>query len=323
MTLPAGATAIGGNLPCRLCGGAQQILISGVEDPETRESFSILRCRHCGTEQTEPVPTDLGRYYSSQYHGGRHGFTASYCALRRLRWVNKFWSKELTPNKFRTSQGPKLLDVGCGEGTFLFAAQGTGWQVTGTEINPALARAQGFDVHSSLNEAEAVAPFDCITLWHSLEHMRDPRAVLCQLHGMLAPRGVLFIAVPNAHGWQARLFGARWLHRDVPRHLYHFGPASLRCLIEGAGFELLRSWHQEFEYDLMGWSQSALNAISPTPNLFFSTITGRPARVSALAKFASVAAGVAFSALALPLVPIGALAGAGGTLVVAARKKSE
>lgn len=321
MTVPAGAAAMEANPPCSLCDGAQCLFIAGVEDPETRESFSILRCERCGAEQTEPIPADLGRYYSSRYYGGRHGSTATYCARRRLRWVNKFWSKNLKPNS-KTSEGPKLLDVGCGEGTFLLAAQRAGWRVTGTEMNPALARVQGLDVYSSLNEAEAAAPFDCITLWHSLEHLRDPRAVLSQIHNMLAAQGVLFIAVPNARGWQARLFGAHWLHRDVPRHLYHFGPDSLRRLMESAGFERLRSWHQEFEYDLMGWSQSALNAISPTPNLFFSTITGRPAQVSAVAKFANLASGAAFSALSLPLVPLGALAKAGGTLVVAAGKKS-
>ena len=44
--------------------------------------------------------------------------------------------------------------------------------------------------------------------------------------GLLAPHGLLLIAVPNAAGWQARLFGPRWLHRDVPRHLFHFNPHS-------------------------------------------------------------------------------------------------
>jgi 2-polyprenyl-3-methyl-5-hydroxy-6-metoxy-1,4-benzoquinol methylase len=312
MTITSRAAVPEPALQCSLCGGNQERILSGVEDFETRESFSIFRCRQCGIEQTVPVPADLAHYYSSQYHGGRHGFTARHCAHRRLRWINRF----------RTQGGNKLLDVGCGEGTFLLQAQASGWQVAGTEMNPAPASACGLEVRSSLDDVAALAPFHCITLWHSLEHMRDPREVLSQSHRLLAPNGTLWIAVPNARGWQAGIFGAHWLHRDVPRHLYHFGPASLRELLKSVGFELLKSWHQEFEYDLLGWSQSALNKISSPPNLFFSAITGRQVKVGAISKFANVAAGAAFSAMAVPLVPLSACFGQGGTLVVAARKKA-
>ncbi|HEV2114268.1 MAG TPA: class I SAM-dependent methyltransferase [Terriglobales bacterium] len=256
------------------------------------------------------MPADLSRYYSA-YYGGRHGFTAQFCARRRLRWINRY----------RKAGHLKLLDIGCGEGTFLLAARAAGWEVAGTEMNPALARANRLDVHATLQETAPFAPFDCITLWHSLEHMRDPRSIVAKARELLALGGTLLVAVPNAAGWQARIFGAHWLHRDVPRHLYHFGPTALGSLLEREGFTVTHFWNQEFEYDLLGWSQSALNAISGTPNLFFSTITGRKPNAKVLARFANVLGGVVFSAIALPLVPLGALAQAGGTLVVAARKK--
>jgi len=73
----------------------------------------------------------------------------------------------------------------------------------------------------------------------------------------------MVIAVPDAGGFQAKLFGRKWFHLDVPRHLYHFDSASMRQLINAVGFEIKGQFHQEFEYDLMGWTQSALNTMLP------------------------------------------------------------
>lgn len=275
----------------------------------TGDVFSILRCTECGIEQTLPALADLGPYYAD-YYGGRHGFTERHCVHRRLRWTNSF----------KKGQHPRLLDIGCGEGTFLLAARATGWQVAGTEMNPGPARAHGLDVRSSLEEVGTLAPFDCITLWHSLEHMRDPRIAIAKAHQLLPLGGALLIAVPDARGWQARLFGRNWLHRDVPRHLYHFSESSIRGLLERESFSVVRAWHQEFEYDLLGWSQSALNALSRTPNVFFGALTGRKPKVSRLVTWMNVFGGIVFSGIALPLVPLSALARKGGTLVLAAEK---
>ncbi|MGH9829543.1 MAG: class I SAM-dependent methyltransferase, partial [Blastocatellia bacterium] len=79
-------------------------------------------------------------------------------------------------------------------------------------------------------------------------------------------------------------------------------------------------WHQEFEYDLLGWLQSALNSLLPVPNVFFSSLTGKPRKTGKLNVFISFGLGVALSALALPAVAIGTLTKRGGTLVVVARQ---
>src|SRR5918911_769301 len=296
---------------CNVCGGALRMRFAAVLDPQTGEQFSIIECEACGLGHTTPQPVSFPPYYGPTYHGGRHGFTAKYCMRRRLRLLASVAGD--------VGQGRRLLDVGCGDGTFLLGARDRCWSVAGTELNPARARAAGLDlVHETIEEARAAAPFDCITLWHSLEHIRDPRATLKSLAGMLAPSGLLVVAVPDAEGLQARLFGPSWFHLDVPRHLYHFGLRSLNVLLDMAGFAPLRRWHQEFEYDLLGWSQSALNLISSTPNLFFNQLTGRPTEAGRAEVAASYSLGIALSALALPATAIGALSRRGGTIIVAA-----
>jgi len=296
---------------CPICGGELHPGLSAVRDYISGERFGILRCGCCGAGITEPVPRNLGRYYRG-YHGGRHGKTADFRTRQRMAFLKK---------TVGGAEGRKLLDVGCGEGTFLLVARAGGWTVAGTEMNPEPARKQGLMVAPGLSECKAMAPFGCATLWHSLEHMADPAAVLNEVRRLLAKDSWLIVAVPNAGGWQASLFGADWLHLDVPRHLFHFGREPLRGLLERCGFTVVREAHEEFEYDVLGWSQSALNKLLPTQNLFFRMLTGKGEGAAGWEKTASWIVGSILSAAGVPLTWLGAMCKRGGTLVVAARVK--
>lgn len=298
---------------CNICGGALRPRFRAVRDPLTGEAFEVAECESCGLGHTVAPADDLARYYGDSYHGGRHGLTAALCAWRRLMLVGRAAGR---------GAGRRLLDVGCGDGTFLLAARRKGWAVTGTELNPRAARAAGLDVRETLEEVRGQAPFDCVTLWHSLEHMADPAGLLKSLAGLLAPEGVLVIAVPDGGGLQARLFGPNWFHLDAPRHLHHYNRRSLTRLLGSAGFVTTSLRHQEFEYDLLGWSQSALNAVMPTPNVFFNLLTGRASGGGPARAAANCLLGLLLTALALPLTFVGALMRRGGTLVAVARRKS-
>jgi 2-polyprenyl-3-methyl-5-hydroxy-6-metoxy-1,4-benzoquinol methylase len=296
--------------PCCLCGAQLQPYLPSVKDHVTGEHFAVARCSGCGMGVTQPSPQDLSPYYRA-YYGGRHGFTAAFRAKQRLGLVRR---------TAKGKTGRSLLDVGCGEGTFLLAAREEGWKASGTEMNPGPAQAQGLDVRTDLSAFQGVNEFDCITLWHSLEHMRQPQNVLQSIHRLLKPDGWLFVAVPDAAGWQARLFGRDWLHLDVPRHLYHFGRRSLRLLHQQSGFQVREQHHQEFEYDLLGWAQSALNKLFPTRNLFFLQLTGKAEGPLSVEQATNWAAGPLLSALALPVTWLGAVCKRGGTLIFASQK---
>lgn len=297
---------------CSACAGMLAPGLIAVRDSETGEPFSILRCVRCGLGHTSPSPPDLAPYYSN-YHGGRHGFTADWCVRRRMRLV-----RSLTAGK----TAGRLLDIGCGDGSFLLAAQTAGWQVAGTEMNPVAAQNLGLAVYSDLKDAHRLAPFDCITLWHTLEHMRDPRSLIAELAGLLSPSGVLIVAVPDAGGMQARTFGRHWFHLDVPRHLHHFTRPALARLLDSCGLDKVKEWNQEFEYDLLGWSQSALNTFMKPQNLFFDLLRGRNPQAGTLRSLTARCAGLLLTAAALPLVPLGTILRKGGTQILAAKRRA-
>jgi SAM-dependent methyltransferase len=359
-----------------------------VVDPLTGAAFSLVRCGSCGMGRTEPQPADLAPYYPAAYYGGRHGATAGFCVRRRLRLLNtsshylisllnllpqrlerdevKRLSKETKIwRSGHRADGGKLLDIGCGDGSFLLAAQAQGWVVTGVERFPEDAREKGLEVFTDVRDLQSpctylgsgfrnpgfrpkaplvpcslnpdlsavgiakaepcllnpepcpLSPaFDCITLWHSLEHIADPFALLGEVSALLKPGGRVIVAVPDNGGWQARLFGRFWLHLDVPRHLWHFTGPALGEAFQKAGLEVVQTVHQEFEYDLLGWSQSALNALFKTPNVFFNWLTKKPTGVGMPMLVVQVALGLGLTGLSLPLVWLGSLFRRGGTLVV-------
>ncbi|MCP4579899.1 MAG: class I SAM-dependent methyltransferase [Deltaproteobacteria bacterium] len=297
---------------CHACGGTLTPRFNRIQDPITNESFSILACTKCGLGHTHPQPKDLNRYYGRHYYGGRHGITAKFRIGRRLRFLKSIERNETEK---------RLLDVGCGDGSFLLAARGAGWNVMGTEINPQSARNCGLDVRHALDQIDGTERFDCVTLWHSLEHMKDIKSTLGLVAKRLAPQGRLIIAVPNNGSLQARLFGSDWIHLDVPRHLYHFDPGSLRFCLEDSGFHVYRSGHHEIEYNLMGWSQSAMNYLNPTPNIFLDFLMGKGKDHSAWNKTSSLILGSILTLVSGAALPVEALAGRSGTIVMIACRK--
>jgi SAM-dependent methyltransferase len=295
---------------CNACGGGLVPRLEDVRDPQSLEAFAIRQCSSCGLGHTSPVPDDLGAYYGAMYYGKRHSFTDRYCLARRLRLL-----RSATP-------GPgHLLDIGCGDGNFLATALGAGWTGSGTDIGGALdnARAAGLDVFGSLDDVARRAPFDAITMWHTLEHFTDPRGTLERARQLLRDGGTLIVAVPDAAGLQASVFGRDWFHLDVPRHLFHFTRQALAALLPRAGFVVERWHHQELELDVFGWMQSALNAVLPTPNVLFQSLSGKPTHGGSGQRALSFALGTALAPVAVVATALGTVTGRGGTLVAIAR----
>jgi len=291
---------------CDVCDCELRVGFPRVRDPQTGHWFEIRRCPECGLGHTTPQPDDLDEYYGPLYHGGRYGIAEQLCVRRRLRFVRAVASPY------------HMLDFGCGDGAFIAAASAAGLQATGVETRPEYARSKGLTVVERVEDA--VGPFDLITLWHSLEHVRSPRELLERLLPRLSDDGFLVVAVPNAGSVQARVFGPSWFHLDVPRHLFHFTPRALTRLLESCGLVVVRRWDIEVELDLFGWAQSALNRVIRTPNVLFDVVTHRRRRHKPLEIAASLVLGAVVTIAAAPVVPLAAALSSGAVVIFAAKK---
>ena len=298
-----------GTPPCPLCGGdGYESELEGCHDLKLGlpGTFTVDRCRRCGLLATRPQPTPerIGDWYPAAYadaaYSPAHGplarailavLATPFRLLRR--------SPERVPDAV---PGARLLDVGCGNGSYLQAMAARGWEVVGIEptetpivdrrLEPRIRR-------SGLEDAEMpAASFDLVTLWHVLEHLHEPRRALERIRPWLRSDGRLRIAVPNAACFDARVFRSRWFGLDVPRHLYHFTPRTLRALLEESGYAVERVLP---EYETTSLPASIVLLAAPRP---------RPAR-----RIATVAVQV-------PLLPVSALRavfGATGAIEAVAR----
>ena len=145
----------------------------------------------------------------------------------------------------RYKSGGAVLDLGCSSGGFLASLRGPSWELFGIEMSDGMAKraesrcgARVF-VGDILDAPYLPNSFDVITCFHVFEHLYQPREVLARVQGWLKPGGIFYTMMPNIDSAGARIFGSYWYALELPRHLYHFSPTSLRTLGTSVGLEEL------------------------------------------------------------------------------------
>jgi SAM-dependent methyltransferase len=232
---------------CPCCGALQlNPVLSAKDFTVSGEAFAIWECAACSFRFTQDVPAEavIGKYYQSENYIS-HSNTKAGLVNRLYHIVRKrtLQSKRRLVQRCTGLQQGALLDIGAGTGAFLHTMQQAGWQVTGLEPDAgacSVAESQ-YGLHlQSTNQLFQLPPasFHCITLWHVLEHVHNLDGYLQQLKNLLAPGGKLIVAVPNYTSKDAAVYGPYWAAWDVPRHLWHFSPQSVRALLQRHGWQL-------------------------------------------------------------------------------------
>jgi SAM-dependent methyltransferase len=226
---------------CPLCAASDEevLLTEPVDDGEA--VYRLVRCRGCGMGYLNPRPDEdsIGQFYPEEYE--------PYQAPQRHR-VGR-WRQLVGPGGNSLTAVPlhgqgRLLDFGCGSGWYAQRMKERGWHVTGMDFSAHAARQveqrYGIRVHvGTLPHPDvAVESFDMVTMGAVLEHVHDPHCVIAAARRALRPGGRLLVSVPNLAGWGFRYFGRDWFGLELPRHLLHFTPDTLRRLVEGHGLEV-------------------------------------------------------------------------------------
>jgi 2-polyprenyl-3-methyl-5-hydroxy-6-metoxy-1,4-benzoquinol methylase len=239
-----------------------------------------VQCPCCGLSSMHPNPSQktIAEFYDADYYGlGETKFInwmdliRGICLKRRAQRVFPMTAQKLN----------RTLDVGAGDGRFLKYMHNLGYEIYGTELpGPAYDRAALIkDINlfpcDIADAGFAPESFDIITIWHVLEHIREPSQTIRYCQTLLRPGGVLVIEVPNLGNWQSRATGNNAFHLDPPRHLYQFTDSSLSMLIENAHFEIYKRETSSLEMGIIGTIQSLLNTLITPRDLFYNMLRTR------------------------------------------------
>lgn len=232
---------------CPLCSSEDISLYLKVTDYFlSREKFSLFRCADCRFIFTQDHPDEagIGRYYESdEYLSHSETKSSLFSSIYRISREMMLRRKVRIVRNFSGHKQGIILDIGSGTGYFLNAMQEAGWNAKGVEINE-----KARQVSVSKFVLEIMVPeqlhnhqsesFDCITLWHVLEHIPDPFRYSHEINRLLKPGGSCIVALPDCNSYDASHYKEFWAAYDVPRHLWHFTPDTFKIFVEKSGFEI-------------------------------------------------------------------------------------
>lgn len=269
----SGPPLIWEQVACPLCAARDEEELLRVRPEAAANSYRLVRCRKCGLGYLNPRPDEasIEQFYPDEYMcyeppPRRRWWTPAQQRLRRLvmaqcfgippalrSWRDKLLARFaglwLRPPPSSMTALPyagagRLLDFGCGSGWYAHRMAELGWDVTGMDFNrEVVAQVQqrfGIPVvagtlpHPDI-QAES---FDAITMGAVLEHVHRPHEVIEAAARALRPGGYLAVSVPNIASWGFRYGGADWWGLQLPHHLLHFSPVTLRRLLEAHGLEV-------------------------------------------------------------------------------------
>ena len=149
------------------------------------------------------------------------------------------FGRHLTRQRF--PQPGRLLDVGCGNGTFLKLAQAMGWTAFGCDPDPdVIAICQETGLNATVGDIDVFASehasFDAITLNQVIEHVPDPLELLRQCKDLLKPGGVIWLGFPSPAALGLNVFGQAWANLHPPYHFCLPAQHIIRGWLMKAGF---------------------------------------------------------------------------------------
>lgn len=265
---------------CPVCGAkARTLLHSGLTDRVffcAPGEWTLYSCNQCHSAYLDPRPTaeSIGLAYKNYFTHTEEKEKKMDSSLKRLkrgirngylnkkydtnlqpsiafgRWLTPLLPQKRTLNEIYRNLPPrfnhgKLIDIGCGNGTFLKKVMQLGWEAWGTDFDKEaieIAKRTGANIvagNANSNELPSNY-FDYVTMSHIIEHLHDPLSELKGVHRILKSGGTLWLATPNINSLTYQAFGANYRGLEPPRHLILFNQDSIKTLLEKSGFTKIK-----------------------------------------------------------------------------------
>ncbi len=227
---------------CPCCKSSNiNIVLKANDHTVSNEAFEVWHCNICTLRFTQSIPdkNEIAEYYKSDDYISHSNTDKGFVNFlyHKVRNRTLSFKRKLIEKSTGITNG-KVLDIGCGTGSFLNSMHQAGWKITGLEPDENAVKKAKNLYGLNLQSPEILfklphSGFDVITMWHVLEHVHELNEYLEQLRLLIKPGGLIFIAVPNYTSYDQSVYKQYWAAYDVPRHLYHFSPdAMINLLLE-------------------------------------------------------------------------------------------
>lgn len=224
---------------CQLCENGDTRLVKKEND------WKIVQCKNCGFVYVNPRPDEnyLKQHYQSYLPAGQNKID------NWKHMMSGIFSKSLDIiSALSCVKSGRLLDIGCGYGSFLQIAMGREWKVSGIDLSEKAvlyARSKGLDVSNKdlFEMAYQDEEFDVVTMFYVLEHLLNPVKYLQEVYRILKPHGLLLIRIPHTTPIIKILRIANIPNRlyDAPSHLSDFSPNTIKRTLKKVGFTNIRT----------------------------------------------------------------------------------
>ncbi len=219
-----------------------------------RNSWRFVRCGGCGHVWLNPRPgrATLPVIYPPSYYAYNYEEQINSIATWGKSVLDRFKLRSILRHLGRAPSS--YLDVGCGNGRFLWAMETEGIspsRIHGIELDHKATVAvagRGFRIHTCpVEDCEDIedGSLDLVTMFYVIEHVAEPGAVVRKIRRWLVPGGILAVETPNWDSLDARLFESGfWGGYHVPRHWNLFIPSTLERMLSASGLELVATLYQ-------------------------------------------------------------------------------
>ncbi len=249
------------------------------------KNVTIWECPVSGLRFREAKPIEeLKEYYVAEYHEKMTG--GQRASPRGLAYRKE--NETRVDHLQRYVPTGRVLDVGCSQGDFALAMNRAGLEAHGLDISPEACKTSKAvlgDDHVYCGTLEELAPglrsqFSAVTMMDVIEHCSNVVELLCSIHDVLQPEGILFLRTPTlsspfhlvgnlSYRLSLGLYKTALFKLYHAEHLYFFNEPSIRTLLDDCGFDTL-----EIATDPLCWENFRTAELKQGPfgNLLLSGI---------------------------------------------------
>src|SRR5574344_2799 len=214
------------NNQCPLCGSKKiKLLKKGVRD---NSNVDVMVCEACSLEFLSDFSHVTDEFYQE---GEMHQKELFY-------WLENTKKDDVRRFNFLQKRkfNKKVLDFGAGNGNFVKLAQCEGVEIDNSLRN--YFKDNNLKIYKSFDETDK--KYDYITLFHVLEHMKQPEKLLEKVSEYLQSDGKIIVEVPSCDDALLKMYRSKDFAEFTywGCHLYLYNEKTLKKTLKKAGFKV-------------------------------------------------------------------------------------